>query len=993
MMVDKDECLLFGNEAIFNSVDVVFDDKRASTSDQSALDLGDERGAYLTDLPLPYIPGFQNVYDLKSDAADERFVDSRPRAVDSVTQRDIAEHTPEHTPPKASAEKKSRTQNGDVVKYIALKRMYISIVDPSITLSERALRTILSNTVSARQHETPSAFRNDRWLVLERGIVCRRLDDVKKSIAALKEVQKSVLASQNAVQVPTLPTVAICSSLPTSHFVLELTADRRGGAPGDAGIADDGQGKTPIAKWSVPSKLEDEILRQRCRDMLAAPTQIPELITEDSEFTPLLDDDSFPQAKEPQAKAAKIELGQCCECGKKSNLWLNLSSGFVGCGRRQYGVENSGCQNPPREGAGIRHYEANPDYHVAAKINSVSSVAADLYSYRLDSPVRINNLDKALARLQLSRADLQMAAAQSEDSGARSMAEMALSANQNLASGALGAITDATALSEVSRLVKGVPTLYPPYGIINVGQSCYMGVVLHLLRQMIAYKPSFLPDVELLENNVNCHLKEDFKFQFARMTRVCGDETALGNATTRLIKVLEGHAKAMVSELGDDDLKTIGIESTSTTPDAWRKLLSAEHVDNLRPGCVKPNYLKRIFGPEIASPRQQDAEEFLQILFAKLEREGDRVPELRQLSSEFAVRMLTNRGASLSERAPIVGVQLSELPRPGDGLKRESKAETPEGEASASTASTNGASVRLEDLLFPERSSQAQGETKGAAEPPKVAGLPAFVIMKIERMTAVMQSGGKFEARKLTTPVEVPTSIDLSPLCEVSETLSFGSADACPDALEPLDSETVAIAMSMGFNEAQINAAHTQTKSRDLQTLLDHIFASLDDAPAGSGDSENNGAAGTNTGANASTIIESLKSKYPHLSHNLIHLAFKENADTIQPHDLSYNNEERIEALLKEKVYVAPQSGSKPQSAITSQDGDKCDLIYELDAVVLHLGSNAHSGHYVAYRRTATETWTLFDDDRVSVLKPPLKPNFSQAYLLLYRRSTIIPPF
>jgi len=58
---------------------------------------------------------------------------------------------------------------------------------------------------------------------------------------------------------------------------------------------------------------------------------------------------------------------------------------------------------------------------------------------------------------------------------------------------------------------------------------------------------------------------------------------------------------------------------------------------------------------------------------------------------------------------------------------------------------------------------------------------------------------------------------------------------------------------------------------------------------------------------------------------------------------------------------------------------------YKLTGVVVHIGSSQHSGHYVAYARSANGVWSLFDDCSVRQvgIQEVLR---SEAYMLFYQR-------
>jgi len=79
----------------------------------------------------------------------------------------------------------------------------------------------------------------------------------------------------------------------------------------------------------------------------------------------------------------------------------------------------------------------------------------------------------------------------------------------------------------------------------------------------------------------------------------------------------------------------------------------------------------------------------------------------------------------------------------------------------------------------------------------------------------------------------------------------------------------------------------------------------------------------------------------------------------------------------------------------TTDDADDADRLYELYAVVVHIGSNAYHGHYVSIIKTPDRGWLLFDDEMVEPVDKHFvrnffgdKPGTASAYVLLYQETT-----
>eukprot|EP00918_Siedleckia_nematoides_P047538 GHVU01104097.1.p2 GENE.GHVU01104097.1~~GHVU01104097.1.p2 ORF type:complete len:378 (+),score=87.17 GHVU01104097.1:125-1258(+) len=155
---------------------------------------------------------------------------------------------------------------------------------------------------------------------------------------------------------------------------------------------------------------------------------------------------------------------QCAECGNKENLWLNLSTGFIGCGRKQFDGRG-GCADG-REGAAVGHYEQNVSAPLAVKLGSITADAADVYSYEEGDMVKDPNLERHLAHFGIDCKKL----VKSE----KSFNELALEVNR--------AAEWRSILETDTELQRAEgPGLI---GLSNTGNSCYVSTVLQCLATL-----------------------------------------------------------------------------------------------------------------------------------------------------------------------------------------------------------------------------------------------------------------------------------------------------------------------------------------------------------------------------------------------------------------------------------------------------------------------------------------------------------------------------
>ncbi|KAG5929439.1 hypothetical protein E4U42_005906 [Claviceps africana] len=79
----------------------------------------------------------------------------------------------------------------------------------------------------------------------------------------------------------------------------------------------------------------------------------------------------------------------------------------------------------------------------------------------------------------------------------------------------------------------------------------------------------------------------------------------------------------------------------------------------------------------------------------------------------------------------------------------------------------------------------------------------------------------------------------------------------------------------------------------------------------------------------------------------------------------------------------------------TTDEAEDPDRLYELYAVVVHIGGNAYHGHYVSIIKTQDRGWLLFDDEMVEPVDKHFvrnffgdRPGMATAYVLFYQETT-----
>ena len=82
-------------------------------------------------------------------------------------------------------------------------------------------------------------------------------------------------------------------------------------------------------------------------------------------------------------------------------------------------------------------------------------------------------------------------------------------------------------------------------------------------------------------------------------------------------------------------------------------------------------------------------------------------------------------------------------------------------------------------------------------------------------------------------------------------------------------------------------------------------------------------------------------------------------------------------------------------NTLPEDETEGSDRLYELYAVVVHVGGNAYQGHYVSVIKTKEWGWLLFDDEMVERVDKSYvrnffgdKPGSATAYVLFYQETT-----
>ncbi|KAJ1609956.1 UBP zn finger and UBA domain-containing protein [Cryptosporidium canis] len=735
--------------------------------------------------------------------------------------------------------------------------------------------------------------------------------------------------------------------------------------------------------------------------------------------------DNLLQVSSPKQVPPK---GWVCEkCGASTNLWLNLSDGFIGCGRRLYGV-GGGCFGGKEEGAALLHYQQNPEMPLAVKLGTITQFgSADVFSYdpQEDDLVVDPHLTKHLSVFGINVGQLEKTE--------KSLTEMQIEQNNklDLTSGAEaeeeGQFTPMSQLCEEG----GQAILV---GLENSGNSCYINVVLQLLAAVPEVERLFSGRFQELLEIYSASLsqkmrpRESVVLQFSKVIRALLSDYVIKDRQYK-VEVRSPDVQRAISELKEREINEKIIDSLTEgelSPSQFHVLPSV-----LKKAVAKGN-------PEFSSSHQQDTLEYFTFLQEKLSADlamysSHASGELQTLIKDFITlfsfflgeRLECKQSASVKLTSQLSSV-LS-LPIPMDLIavcsetrqsKRPKHLDT---DASLTPHSSEQERAESDELLgdislllsnwkqeeiVDNFVSPCTGLPGKAGKSNFMKTMPKYLIVHMQRFYL----SEDWKPKKISLRVKVPDLLDLEILrgsddlgpgekpfpkeeqqqqqveVELNTGSGSGSGLQVPESL--LNS-----VLDLGFTRTHAELAVKNTSSTDTDQCVNWILTNIDTINSMSLTSSSSSSSSSGGGGSASSPLDQ------EAIDSIVSICCctrdtAEKALRISNHSLEravqmiFDDPSMVESFQEtQSPAVGPEASGPPEL----EDGPGR---YELVGVICHLGKSVHSGHYVCYirRRTGSSSgpeqlsWVKFNDTKVHISREDDFPQKEKGYIYLFRR-------
>lgn len=656
---------------------------------------------------------------------------------------------------------------------------------------------------------------------------------------------------------------------------------------------------------------------------------------------------------------------QAPDCDKHENLWLNLSDGYIGCGRQNWDG-SGGC------GAALRHYtETGETYPLSVKLGTITAEGGDVYSYARDEDDMVKNplLAKHLEHFGINVNNLKKTD--------KSMNELQVGLNLSYE---FDAVTEA---GKTLTPISGAGCI----GFTNLGNSCYMNSVLQLLLALPEVQERYYKRAETIFATVDAVPVDDFAAQFAKI--------ACAALTDR-------YKKHFLPSTNDKQVEEDDLQNVDLRPSTFRSLVGKDH-------------------PDFSTGQQQDAVEYFQYLLDVMTRAervsahrlGPLLPGDSATSAELPTAslfkykledrvkcMVSNQVKYVSRDDMLLQLQIPletatnamqvnayqvlEQKRQrlgdneiGDGIQSADRV-VPNVPFDACLETTLAPEV-IEDFLSP-----ATGQKGQAQKTVRFRSFPRYLLVQMRRFYVAED----WTPKKLEVEVKVPETLSLDRfvsmgLVDGEKTMpevAAASRTTESAVVDAPDEVLVAQLVSMGFSENGCKRAAIATGNSNAEAAMEWIFSHMEDPDFNDPPAQAGGKDKSEDGVVDMTLVS-----------NLMAMGFAESHAKCALRQTDKNPDRAAEWLFSHMDDLdGAVAQCESESAVSIDSGDTVKRLdreapgtYSLVGFISHVGKNTNSGHYVCHMKK-NGRWLLFNDDKVALSE---EPPLGAGYLYLFHRN------
>ncbi|UKK00224.2 ubiquitinyl hydrolase 1 [Theileria orientalis] len=594
---------------------------------------------------------------------------------------------------------------------------------------------------------------------------------------------------------------------------------------------------------------------------------------------------------------------KCQKCGSTTNLWLNLSDGFVGCGRKNY--DSGGCQDGS-EGAALLHYqETGCKYHLAVKLGTITPTSADVFSYAPDEDNLVTDplLDKHLSHFGIK--------IQLLEKTEKTTLQLELEKNQS------HSWTDV--VTDNDSIMKPAPKFV---GIDNSGHNCYINSIVQFLNNVPEMNSYFIH----YYNQFNAMDFDDVLLQYSKICTCINTNKFVTQCNFNLSKY-----QTKCKERNIEYFDITSHKSFHVNPNMFKYSLSKHN---------------KLFD----NNDQQDAEEFLSFFIDYLNEHVDKKDNELDLKKLFYFNV---HQVVKCDALKLINVNTTETHILSLSL------------LNSLTATSDNEVDSTEELLLTDPINNwynkvpieylNDGVTHPATLENGLNNLPKYLFIKLERF--YMKKDWTFS--KLVNPVMVPDVVtfklyDKSSVNVEGYQVVYNDKDSRKGTSKlfyDMDEGLLNVLLSMGFTDYQVRRAYFATKSNDVDTCLNWILSNeLNDTTEtllllnqlGYNDNELNLKLLGYYGDDISSLIDYLSTTSSNGNEDVKTGATGSNTNADYGTDNSYYNNDLG----------------------NSSTGDS-EVGYQLVGFVTHVGNSINSGHYICHLKK-DDDWYAFNDSKIN---------------------------